>query len=276
MPYQRLFESVVRFVPKNPFLSLIATVCVIATIAGFLVFLLPHTPSVGFLTFLGRTKENKEPVPVFTCDADTIALWQLDSPGDILRDTCGKYPGVIRGTTLVPALFGMGREFIGSREGRQGIDSVTADVSVAAQEIKTIEVWVKFAALTDGQEIVGKSAFNRGIELVLWEGALRFYVMGSSNSNIGVPYERLNTTDFFSIAATQEGPGGAMQLYVNGEKLADGTAPTSIGDAPKASIGTWNDPINPRPFQGIIDEVRFSKTVRTPADIMNIYRYRPL
>ncbi|MBI4039109.1 LamG domain-containing protein [Candidatus Daviesbacteria bacterium] len=244
---------------------------------------------------MGRTKSAQESVG---CDSQTIALWKFEeaTKSAALVNSCnstpvagapnGIYPGTPVGTNSVIGKFGRAQIIrnsgVVSSEGNY-IDFGPVDV---VENIKTIEMWVKFDSLSDGQVIISKSLNRKGLELLLDEGQLKFTVAGDNGaSSIGVAYSQLNTSEFFHIAATQNGPNTDMKLYLNGKLVSQGQTPVTIRDAAQVMVGISplnqdsssinNSPnqkvLDNRFFNGIVDELRLSRIARTASEINKDY-----
>src|SRR6201995_290343 len=98
-----------------------------------------------------------------------------------------------------------------------------------ANNIQTMECWVKFSSLTGDQEIMSRSTGGIGIEMLYYGGNLCFYCMkdGSNYAFISYPGSNLATGVWYHVAVAFDGStSGSMALYVNGVSV--GTL-TSVG-----------------------------------------------
>lgn len=144
--------------------------------------------------------------------------------------------------------------------------------------VYTAECWIKANALSGSgdHDIYGftimASAYSglgyplwltvRGTEVRLWA----FETTPGTGGWRQTTGANLTTTDWFYIVATAI-KGGATKIYVNGaEKLSF----TNDGEKDWTSIFTIGDlrPDRKMCFDGIIDEIRISDTVRTPGEIL--------
>lgn len=156
------------------------------------------------------------------------------------------------------------------------------DVAFNANNIQTMEAWVKFDDLTGDQEILSKSSPGIGIELLIYQNNLSFFCMGSGNlSSMEYPVSNLNTNQWYHIAGSWDGSTKeSMQLYVDGVSV--GTR-NDIGDINSSGIsdpvngfriGTWwdigaTDPAGTRFLKATIDEARVWSTTRSASQIQN-------
>ncbi len=154
-------------------------------------------------------------------------------------------------------------------------DYIDAGSTILAQNIKTLECWVKFNNLTTTQEIVSKSKTGYGIELLLYNNTLSFYCMNNTNASyISYPAPELVTGRWYHLAATWDGADRTtMRLYMNGVSVGTRTDLGNInssgiadpGAGSRLYVGAWNDPA--RYFNGSIDEVRVWSLMRTQNEV---------
>ena len=143
-----------------------------------------------------------------------------------------------------------------------------------ANNIRTMECWVKFNAFTGSQEILSKSITGQGIELLIYNNTLSAYFMssGSDGSFIAYPVSNLQTGVWYHVAVSWDGTKENIRLYVNGVSVGtrtdNGNITTSGLANPSVSfrIGNWSD-ASGRYFNGTIDEVRVWSVNRTAAQI---------
>ncbi|XZF16160.1 LamG-like jellyroll fold domain-containing protein [Chitinophagaceae bacterium MMS25-I14] len=155
--------------------------------------------------------------------------------------------------------------------------------SLAATNIKTMECWVKFNNLsttTTSQEILSKSIVGQGLELLLYNNGLCFYVMGSSSAAfINYPTTNFVTGIWYHLAATWNGTNSSsIKLYVNGVSVGSVSGSTTNVVNPAGStfrIGQWSDAGTTRYFNGSVDEVRLWNRERTQAELTSTM-YAPL
>ncbi|WP_431214006.1 LamG-like jellyroll fold domain-containing protein [Puia sp. P3] len=144
-----------------------------------------------------------------------------------------------------------------------------------ANNIKTLECWIKFGNLTNDQEIMSRSIAGQGIEFLVYANNLAMYVMkdGSNYAFTSYPMTNFVTGVWYHIAASWDGASGTtLAIYVNGVKVSG--VPTSAGSLATGpttptgtfKIGDWSDPTH-RYLIGTVDEARVWSTQRTAAQI---------
>ncbi|MBS1664829.1 MAG: T9SS type A sorting domain-containing protein [Bacteroidetes bacterium] len=143
-----------------------------------------------------------------------------------------------------------------------------------ANNILTMEAWVKFNTLTSDMEILSRSIGSQGIEVLYFGGNLAFYCMKDVNNGSFISYPGSNLTAgiWYHIAVAWDGTNASsMRLYVNGVSVGTLTSNGSISTGvtnPTGTfrIGNWSDAA-PRYLNGIVDEVRVWSVTRTQAQI---------
>jgi len=146
---------------------------------------------------------------------------------------------------------------------------------LTSTSIKTLECWVKFNSLTGSQEILSRSTSGVGIEMLIYNSGLCFFVMNGSNaSNVSYPTSNLSTGVWYHIAAAWDGSTKeSMAIYVNGKPVGTRTDAGNINTvgvgSPSGSfkIGEWSDVSGNRFFNGTIDEARVWSVTRTAVQI---------
>jgi len=144
-----------------------------------------------------------------------------------------------------------------------------------ANNIKTLECWIKFGNLSNDQEIMSRSIAGVGIELLVYGGNLAMYCMkdGSNYAFTSYPMTNFTLNTWYHIAATWDGATGTtLAIYVNGVKVSG--APTSAGSLATGpanptgtfKMGDWSDATH-RYLIGTIDEARVWSIQRTAAQI---------
>jgi hypothetical protein len=144
-----------------------------------------------------------------------------------------------------------------------------------ANNIRTLECWIKFGNLSNDQEIMSRSIAGTGIELLIYTGNLAMYCMkdGSNYAFTSYPMSNFSLNTWYHIAATWDGATGTtLAIYVNGVKVTG--APTSVGSlatGPTNPTGTfrmgdWSDAAH-RYLIGTIDEARVWSTQRSASQI---------
>jgi hypothetical protein len=149
-------------------------------------------------------------------------------------------------------------------------DNVNVGNIISAPNLKTISCWVKFNTLSGGQEIVSKSNSCVGVELLLLGNNLSYYVMDCAAGGVGftvINYStsNLNTTSWYYIVSTHNGPSSPMKLYVNSIEVASGTTPSNIANSTNLRIGTWDG--GGRYLNGNIAQVSIYNRALTAAEV---------
>lgn len=153
-------------------------------------------------------------------------------------------------------------------------DYVDLGTTIDTDDISTISLWAKFDTLSTDidMELISKSSYRQGMEVLVYRGNLSFYLVGvEDNNNIGVPVTSLDTAKWYHIAAIYDREAAQMKLYINGELKASDRAPASITKIDRLLLGNWNYAEMPRFFQGYLDDVRLYNRPLTEEEIAEIY-----
>jgi hypothetical protein len=223
----------------------------------------------------------------YEADEDTVGLWHLEEAYGIgssyfLEDSSGNgNHGDPDGSAYNPpypeGVRGLAREF----NGTDGVIKLGTDSSLSLSSDVTLDAWIKITADdtdTAYRSIIGNTSNSRNYNFYVngdgsgkwrlhlshdWEGS---GYQGSLSDYI------LDADEWYHVAGviTTSG-GGCHYYYVNGKLVYSSTNRgfTSItGNTLEKRIGsdnggTW--------FDGVIDEVRISKTVRTADEIRQTY-----
>lgn len=144
-----------------------------------------------------------------------------------------------------------------------------------AHEMQTIAFWVKFKDLKEGMssmELISKSSQRQGIEVVLHDNKLQFFIMGKEKSNnIGIPMSRLNSEDWYFVTAIYDTQEATMKLFLNGELEQASWAPASVSEVDNLLFGNWNYIDAPRFFNGYLDDVKIYNRALTEEEVKNLY-----
>lgn len=161
---------------------------------------------------------------------------------------------------------------------------------VSAEDMKTISLWVKFNdKIVNGtscfdtwhkncsQELVAKSKDSHGVEVLLYDNQLKFYVMGYNASlnksqyeeSIGANISNVSDLKWHHIVATHNGPNSEMRLYIDNVLIGNGTTPARISNELSALYyGSWDQRntnyfwCGQRYLNGSLDEVMiFNRTL---------------
>jgi hypothetical protein len=209
--------------------------------------------------------------PVAWADLDDglVAYYPFD--GNAQDATGNGNDGTVNGATLTADRFG-------NADGAYDFDGIDDYIDfgnfIPAKDIKTMAVWVKFKSISNGQEIISKSSFNNGVEILFWHNALSYYVMGGNggSSSIAIDWNTFNINEYYFIAATHEGPNSNMKLYVNGV-LVKTNQTKSISDADLMLAGRRNVSTigGERYFNGYIDNIRIYNRALSECEIKSLY-----
>ncbi len=143
-----------------------------------------------------------------------------------------------------------------------------------ARTMKTIEAWIKFSDLNAVQEIISKSTGSNGLELIIYNGQLAVFAMGSQQDrHVDYPTSNLVADRWYHVAATHNGPNSTLTLYLNGVSVGTPVqTPSGMTNSSNSlHLGKWNENGNlgtaGRYFTGSLDEVRIWNVQRSQADI---------
>ncbi len=227
--------------------------------------------AIVLITACGSDEEAPKPVqPATTLQEALIARIPLN--GDATGTGPAGVQGTINGATPVEGRNGQA----GSALSFNGTgDFVDLGTKVNTDNISTISLWANFDSLSStmpDMELISKSSYQQGIEVVLYRGSLKFFLVGvDDNNNIGVPVTSLNQKQWYHIAAIYDRAASQMHLYLNGELVASGRAPAEITKVDRLFLGTWNYPQEPRYFKGKLDDVSLYNRPLTEQEIKEIY-----
>lgn len=154
-------------------------------------------------------------------------------------------------------------------------DFIKVENFFKVSEMQTIAFWVRFKELKEGMssmELISKSSQREGIEVVLHEDKLQFFIMGEERSNnIGIPISRFNTEDWYFVTAIYDSQGATMKLFLNGELEQASSAPTSVTEVNNLLFGNWNYEKAPRFFKGYLDDVKIYNRPLTEEEVKDLY-----
>lgn len=253
------------------------------------------TQPTGYVTNLSQltdgyrlTIQSVGPLP-HAVDSDTVALWRMDSLTTSIQNATGdsSLDGLALGTTIVSGLFDNAREFTIPSD----LLEVGTDAKLALQDF-TVEAWIN-QSTTTGTKVI--YAYNprqttgnaRGFVFMTLDGGKIGIAVGDSftgyrfvSSDAGL----VPAGSYTHVAVAVSKTGNFVKLFVNGVLETTETLPVTqieyedgssgsptvgsvlIGSRISAFTGAYVDE-----FIGIIDDVRFSGTVRTTSEIANSY-----
>jgi RHS repeat-associated protein len=95
---------------------------------------------------------------------------------------------------------------------------------------------------------------------------IRFYVMGSSDRFIAIPFSELEVDRWYHLAATYDQSSGAMKLYLDGVLKASGSAPNIDPYTGPFKVSGWNG-AGGRHLDGAVRDVKVYSRVLTATEI---------
>ncbi|MBU0478572.1 beta-galactosidase [bacterium] len=235
--------------------------------------------------FKGATIKETEQEPIkdigpkpFEIDKNTVLLLHMDEGGgNTVHDpSANSFNGTTEGTTQpswIEGKFGNGLEFNGTSSFVR-IDDSAAESALDLQEPFTIEAWIKARGVAERNMIVDKydyisttpgiysPAGTRGYTLSLYNGVIRFNIMSGLDTCGGVTGgPDLRDNRWHHVAGVWTGK--QLKIYLDGALLK------SLNWDHAPAQANWDLAIGARTrfggscfFDGMIDEVRISNTVR--------------
>ena len=121
--------------------------------------------------------------------------------------------------------------------------------------------------------MISKSSPGHGLEILFFNGGLKFYLMSgdiSAQTVLSYSTGNLALNQWCYVTAVQFGQGGLpMHLYINGELVGSDVTPETISDANNFYVGRWNG--DARLFKGLIDDVRIYDRALSAAEVQTLY-----
>lgn len=155
-------------------------------------------------------------------------------------------------------------------------DYIDLGTTINTEDISTITFWAKFDTLYStmpDMELVSKSSYRQGMEVVIYRDRLAFYLVGvEDNNNIGIPVTSLKANKWYHITAIYDRAAAQMKLYLNGELQISDRAPASITKIDRLMLGNWNYEEEPRFFQGHLDDIKLYNRPLTDEEVAKIYK----
>lgn len=192
-------------------------------------------------------------------DSNTVGLWHLDEQsgtGAYLKDSSGNNNhGTTTNTTPIQGKVGQSRSFVGN-----GYIDVGA---IYPSTAGTIDLWMyPTTAGLNNRPITDTG----GYMYLEFSAANTFRFTLNDGSGKVTPTATIVANKWYHVVGVW-GDGGFMRLYVNGQ-LIGSTAAGSVSNVSNAvRIGGTTSVF----FNGIIDEVRISNSVRTATEIRDAY-----
>ena len=191
----------------------------------------------------------------------------------------GTLLGAPTGPTWVPGQHGQAIRFDGTGDYATVTDNASLDISGAI----TLATWVK-PEKTATQYLIKKStqggaASTDGYELSLASTGFPFVRFNSAASGTTFRVDSPtaypnNGTTWMHLAATSNGSGGTIRLYVNGVEVATKPAPAAITTNNLAlGIGGQHDGVTP--LQGAMDDILLYNTALTASEVAALATITP-
>jgi hypothetical protein len=153
---------------------------------------------------------------------------------------------------------------------------ISVPLTLSTVGVATTEFWVKGSSLTSptATDILFTKADGWFFTIFANANSLVFRTSNAANSvqsDVSYPLSNFNSNDWYHIAVTLSGASNPMKMYVNGEKVAEGTSqPTfralSLYNSIMADVNsdtfTWN---------GSLAQFRTYSSTLTPAQIESNY-----
>ncbi len=160
-----------------------------------------------------------------------------------------------------------------------GVDNyVDFGSSISTDSVSTIAIWAKFDTLGNAMpsmELVSKSSYRQGMELVLYNGKLSFYLVGESdNNNVGISISKLKTNKWYHIVAVYDRQAEEMKLYMDGILKSSERAPLDVTKIDRLMLGNWDYTEESRFFKGALDDLIIYNKPLNDEEILSLYEKR--
>lgn len=208
------------------------------------------TGLLGLAAYLGAAPVTAGLVGHFTFDAADVAK------GQVLDKSSVASPGTPTGVSFEPGKLGSAGAF----DGKESV--VKGKATVLAQSF-TIMAWVKIADLAAGQHSI-YSGDSKGAPYLRVNpdgqvGFLKAEVAQFAVGNIAV-----KAGEWAHVTATFD--NGAWALFVDGKPAGEGKVAADFASPAVYGIGR-NLAGGPRPFKGLIDELRLYNRALSPREV---------
>jgi hypothetical protein len=198
----------------------------------------------------------------YETDANTAGLWHLDeksgSGAYLLDESTNSNDGTPTGTTFIDGKIGKARLFDDSDDYINVADAASLDITAGGNG--TVEAWVKPNANEADNWFVCKSS-NYCLGL---DASGNFLFTGASAQNDGLGL--IKAGQWYHLAVTDNGT--TATYYINGQAVA--TDAVNWGSTYTNALRIGRDG-GSNYFDGLIDEVRVSNSVRTAAEIRQAF-----
>ena len=184
-----------------------------------------------------------------------------EGKGEVLEDSSGNgNDGQIEDCEWIDGKFGSALDFNGQDSFVRVPDSDTIDLG----DQITIEVWLKSRGGTRITILSKNPEYHMDIE-----NDIQFWVRTWGGNNGGGAPVPVN--EWVHLAFTWDQKEKHMKTYVNGDEVqSQAYADTSVATESDLTIGQWEG--SGMFFDGIIDELRISNTIRTEAEIEESFK----
>jgi hypothetical protein len=199
-----------------------------------------------------------------------VGWWKFDEgSGTVAYDSSGNGNdgNLTNGPTWTDGQIGGALSF-------DGVDDYVTmgDRTGEARFHNSVSYWFR-AYQFNNAEMISKSSPAQGLEILFYNGGLKFFLMTgdvSENKVISFSTGNLNLNQWYHVTAVQFGQGGLpMHFYINGELVGSDVTPETISDADKLYVGRWN--ADGRLYNGLIDDVRTYDRALSAEEVQAIY-----
>lgn len=211
--------------------------------------------------------------------ANMVAYWTFDD-GNLTDEESDIDSTFYNNTTVTPATFVADRRGITNNAiSFNGLNEwVDTNININASDMKTISFFAKFNDLTSAQEIVSKSEMGNGVEVILYNSNLGFYVMGSAPDKY-VLYDPSSLIGSWHYIVTTLDMASNMSLYVDGSLVDTAFSPVDVIEPTPIQnilLGKWTEPSTgpyggSRFFNGSLDEVMIFNRSLTSSEVSQLY-----
>lgn len=220
----------------------------------------------------GNESITTDPSTTATWNSNFLSVYHLkEASGTVYDSTGNNYDGTSSGS---PAYQAVGKVGYGMDFERDTSDYV--DFGDPADTTKfTIEAWTKMETLYD-MDLVSKDAAGDRVFMICFQSAgslnrFYFFILGSA-ANVLFTTTGLSAGTWYYIVGTFDEATDIQNFYRN--TVLDATASditTTLATGTTATLRIGRCSVGEGFFDGIIDEVRFSNTVRTAGWITTTY-----
>jgi hypothetical protein len=211
--------------------------------------------------------------PASPTPSGLVGWWTGEGSGTTATDAADGHPGTLGGigVTFVPGKVGNAFSFDGNPNRNSYVN--VPDAASLDGTTGTWAFWVKSTQTSSFVGFVGKSDASgsvNGITMQMDQGRPRVEVKGPGPTLLLNPSTPLlNDGQWHHMALTFQS-GGATILYIDGQAVANGTAPTfSFGTGDPLRFGVMTDGFW-TPYNGLLDEVQVYNRVLSASEIQAV------